>query len=344
MGVQITELLVKHETSLDSFKNKIIAIDAFNVLYQFITTIRQRDGTPLMDSNGKITSHLNGLFYRTTNLMERGLKLVFVFDGDSPKLKSEERKRRQALKQVAEEKHKIALEARDIEGMKKYAGRFAKLNSEMIQEAKDLLVALGIPVIQAPSEGEAQASYMQKKGDVDYIASQDTDSLLFGANYLVRNLSITGKKKKTNALAFVSISPEIIELKENLKKLELTQDQLIVLAILVGTDFDVGGIKGIGPKNALKLVKKHGENFEDLFKEVNWSDFFDFSWKTVLNLFKEMPTIDDYELEWKSVDEAAVKKVLCENHGFNEERVDNVLKKVDKGQKKRSQTGLGDYL
>jgi flap endonuclease-1 len=129
--------------------------------------------------------------------MEHGLKLVFVFDGKPPALKSREIARRVELKMDAAQKHKEAEEKGDIEEMKKYAVRTARLTTEMIEESKQLLTLLGIPIIQAPSEGEAQAAYMTKQGDAYAVVSQDFDSLLFGCTRVVRNLSIEGKRKMT---------------------------------------------------------------------------------------------------------------------------------------------------
>ncbi len=163
MGVQITELLVKKEINLNELANKVIAVDSHLFLYQFLTTIRQRDGSLLIDSKGRVTSHLAGLFTRSTKLIEAGLKLVYVFDGEPPKLKHEERERRKKVKIEAQKKYEEAKKKEDLEEMRKYAARTTRLTPEMIEEAKKLIKALGIPVVEAPSEGEAQAAYMVKK-------------------------------------------------------------------------------------------------------------------------------------------------------------------------------------
>ena len=160
MGVSITPLLVKHEIEMESLRGKILVVDGFNILYQFLTTIRARDGTPLTDSHGNVTSHLIGLFGRTTTIMSKGIKLAFVFDGESPELKRKERERRSSLKQDAQVRFDAAKAKEDVDEMKKFAARTAKLTAPMLDEAKKLLTALGIPVIQAPSEGEAQAAHM----------------------------------------------------------------------------------------------------------------------------------------------------------------------------------------
>jgi len=342
MGVKLTELLIRHEISIDALKGKKLAVDAFNTLFQFLTTIRQRDGSPLMDSHGNITSHLAGLFNRTTKLMESDLKLAFVFDGKAPEMKSEETQRRRELKEEAKLKHKEAVSKQDIEEMKKYASRISYLNEEMIEESKELISALGLPILQAPSEGEAQASYLVKKGDVWGIVSQDADSLLFGAENIIRNLSIEGRRKKAGALAYTTVKPELIVLSENLAHLGITQDQLIVLALLIGTDYNIGGVKGLGPKKGLKIVKEYELDFDKLFKNINWE--FDFNWKEPFNLIKNMPVTDDYKLAWEDIDEDKVVEILCNRHDFSKERVLKKIENLVKQKEEKKQTGLKKWF
>ncbi|HIQ50344.1 MAG TPA: flap structure-specific endonuclease, partial [Nautiliaceae bacterium] len=196
MGVDLKKFIdpIKKEIDLKNLNGKIVAIDAFNTIYQFLATIRQTDGTPLMNKEGKITSHLSGLFYRTINLIENGIKPVYVFDGRHPEFKRKEQERREEIKKKYEEKLIESIEKGET-NLKRYAQATSKLTNELIEESKELLFAMGVPVIQAPSEGEAEAAYLNKKGKVDFTGSQDYDSLLFGSFSLVRNLSIVGKRK-----------------------------------------------------------------------------------------------------------------------------------------------------
>ncbi len=309
MGTQIKCLLKSNEISLNDLNNKTLVIDSYNLLYQFLTTIRSRDGSLLMDSKGNITSHLVGLFSRTTKLMQNNIKLIFVFDGEPPKLKEIERHRRKEIKIHAEKKYEKAVEEENIEEMKKYASRTTRLTEDIIKESKKLISALGLPIIQAPSEGEAQAAYIVKNKDADYCVSQDFDSLLFGSPRLVRNLSLIGKRKKSG-LSYTTVNPELIDLSENLNNLGIDQNQLIALAMLVGTDYNIGGIKGIGPKNALKFVKKYGSDFDGLFKDVKWNEFFDYPWKEVYDLFKNIPIEKEYLIEWKESNKEEVIDLL----------------------------------
>lgn len=343
MGTQIKCLLKSNEISLNDLNNKILVIDSYNLLYQFLTTIRSREGSLLMDSKGNITSHLVGLFSRITRLMQNNIKLIFVFDGEPPKLKEIERQRRKDIKIHAEKKYEKAVEEENIEEMRKYASRTTRLTEGIIEESKKLISALGLPIVQAPSEGEAQAACIVKNKDADYCVSQDFDSLLFGSPKLVRNLSIVGKRKKSG-LSYTNIRPELIDLSENLNNLGIDQNQLIVLAMLVGTDYNIGGIKGIGPKNALKLVKKHKSNFNALFKEVRWDDFFDYPWKEVYDLFKKIPLTLDYSLKWEKPNKEEVINLLVKEHDFAIERVETVLDKLLKNKEDKQQKGLGEFF
>ena len=343
MGTQIKCLLTAKEISLNDLKGKTLAIDSYNLLYQFLTTIRSRDGSLLMDSKGNITSHLVGLFSRTTRFMQNNIKLIFIFDGEPPKLKEIERQRRKEIKIESKKKYEKAVEEENIEEMKKYASRTSRLTEGIVEESKKLISALGLPIIQAPSEGEAQAAYIVKNKDADYCVSQDFDSLLFGSPRLVRNLSLTGKRKKLG-LSYTTVNPELIDLSENLNNLGIDQNQLIALAMLVGTDYNIGGIKGIGPKNALKLVKKYKSNLDALFKEVRWNDFFDYPWKEVYELFKKMPLTSNYSIEWREPNKDEVINLLVNEHDFAMERVKTVLDRLLKNKESKQQKGLGEFF
>ncbi|MBW2987204.1 flap structure-specific endonuclease, partial [Candidatus Woesearchaeota archaeon] len=239
-------------------------------------------------------------------------------------------------------RHKEAIEKKDIEAMKKYATRTTRLTGQMIKESQELLEALGIPVIQAPSEGEAQAAHIVKQGDADAVVSQDADCLLFGAPKLIKNLSVAGRKKMPSKLSYTTIKPEMIILKENLKNLGLSQDQLIALGLLVGTDFNPGGIRGIGPKKGLKLVREHKKDFDKLFKDAGWN--FDFEWQAPFDLIKNMPVTKKYKLKWKKMDRERVMKILCDRHNFSEERIAKKLDEVSGKQEKAKQKGLKQWF
>ncbi len=345
MGLNFKELTVKKETSIKGLANKTLVVDSMNLLYQFLTTIRNRDGTPFTDSHGDVTSHLIGLFNRTTKLMENNIKLIFVFDGAPPKIKQKTKEMRAEAKRQAALKLKEAQKLGRMEDVHKFASRTVILTSKMVEEAKKLVTYLGCPVVQAPSEGEAQCAHMVKKGDAYASISQDYDSLIFGCPLLVRNVSIEGRRKKAGRFAYQTIKPELLSLSENLNNLGLDIDQLIVLAILVGTDYNPGGIKGIGPKTAMKLLKEFPNNFDGIFQEAKWRGSFpERDWKEIFYTIKKIPTIDDYETEWGQIDEEKIIKFLVEKHDFSEERVKTKLKKLLKEKENSKQKGLGSFF
>lgn len=332
MGVNLKDLIPDDvKTIIDdlrSLRGKVISIDAYNALYQFLTAIRQSDGTPLMDSRGRITSHLNGLFYRTINFVEAGIKLVYVFDGQPPEIKYMEIERRRKIKEEAVKKYEEALKKGDLEAAKRYAQMSARLTEDMVADAKKLLDAMGIPWVQAPAEGEAQAAYMTAKGDCWATGSQDYDSLLFGSPRLIRNLTISGRRKLPRKDIYIEIKPEVIELAKLLKKLSLTREQLIAIGILVGTDYNPDGIKGIGPKKALQLVRTY-RDIDKLFKAVPRREFPVDPLK-IFKYFMNPPHTDDYKLEWREPDEKAVIEILVEEHDFSIQRVKNALERYRK--------------
>lgn len=328
MGVDLKDIVSRREISLDQLFGKTIAIDAYNTLYQFLSIIRQQDGTPLMDRQGRITSHLSGLFYRNANLMEKEIKLVYVFDGEPPSLKEMEIKRRTKVKEEALIKYEEALKRGALEEAKRYAQVTAQLKDYMVQDATRLLDLMGIPWIQAPSEGEAQAAHMAAKGDVWAAASQDYDSLLFGAPRLVRNITISGKRKLPRREVYIEVVPEVVELNQVLSELSITRELLVDIGILIGTDYNLG-VKGIGPKTALKLVKEHGRiekistTIEEAYHNVNLDQ--------IRLIFLKPPITDAYQLKWKPPNISGIIDFLCYERDFSEDRVRVALEKATAG-------------
>ncbi len=323
MGVNISEIVPKENRNLLDFTGKWVAIDAYNTLYQFLSIIRQPNGTPLCDSRGRTTSHLAGLLYRTTNLLEVGIKPVFVFDGKPHELKSVTLMERKVVKEKAKEQWIIALEEGDLERAKSMAQQTSRLTPEMVDASKDFLGYLGIPCIQAPGEGEAQASCMAAKGDVSACASQDFDSLLFGAPTLIRNLTITGKRKLPRRKEYVDVTPQEVQLSMVLDSLQITREQLVDIAILLGTDYNPG-IKGIGPKKALKLIKQHN-NLQSVISE---KDFEVENYKEIQNIFLHPDITDDYKISLGRIYEQKILALLVDEYEFSESRVRSALKKV----------------
>ncbi len=342
MGVNLKELVTKKPITFEDLKGKVLAIDAYNILYQFLSTIRTPDGRLLTDSKGRVTSHLIGLFSRTANFLRQGLKPVFVFDGKMPALKYHEIEKRTAIKEEAAKLYEQAVREEDVEAMQKYGARTSRLTREMAEEAKTVLQLMGVPVVQAPSEGEAQASFIVRQGDAWAVVSQDYDSLLYGADRLIQNLSIAGKRKKKGVLGTITVQPEMMEFKQVLKELTINHDQLIALAMLVGTDYHPGGVKGIGQKKALALVKDHKKP-EKIFEAAKWSEHCDVDWKEIFELFKKMPVTKEYKLTFKAPDKDAIKEFLIDERDFGKERVEKTLEELHAQHGKRQQKGLGDF-
>jgi len=340
MGVALTNLLKIKEISFKDLEGKTLVVDGQNMLYQFMTTIRQQDGSLLTDTKGNVTSHLIGLIARMTYFLSKKIKVIFVFDGQVPELKHKELQKRKESKIEAQKKYEEAKQSENIEDMKKFASRTTRLSKEHVEEAKLLLEAIGIPVVQAPSEGEAQASHIVSKGDAYAIISQDADSLIFGATRVVRNLSISGRRKV--GATYKSVSPELIELSENLNELGIDREHLILLSMLVGTDYNVGGIKGIGPKTALKLVKEFSKP-EELFNEVKWDEYFKVSWQEVFELLKNIPVTDDYKLEWNDYDKEKIIDILVNKHDFSQDRVNSLFEKLEVVKENNQQKSLFEY-
>jgi flap endonuclease-1 len=317
MGVNLTPISIRTDLALADLREKLLAVDAAGELYQFLALIRQRDGTPLHDSQGHITSHLSGLFYRTTRLIaEHRIKLVFVFDGIPPALKAEEIARRKAVKERYTREYAEALAAGDLARAYSKSTMTSRLTPEMLQDARLLLDLLGIPWLQAPCEGEAQAAHMAERNDVWAAVSKDYDCLLFGTPRLVRFMTISGREFLPSKQTSRPITPELIERNRMLAQYGLSREQLIDLALLVGTDFSPG-VKGIGPKKALKLVQEYGaiENMpEDI--RAGLAGF-----ESVRRIYTHPEVTSDYRLEWKAVDEPGLVEFLCHRREFDHERV-----------------------
>jgi flap endonuclease-1 len=335
MGVQISKILPKRELELKELSGKTIAVDAFLWLHQFLSIIRQRDGVPLKDSKGRITSHLTGLFYRSAKLLENNIKMVWVFDGEKPDLKTMTIENRKELKKEAYKKWQQALSLGNLEEAKKAAQMTSTLTGEMIEDSKKLLGYMGIPVVQAPSEGEAQCAYLCKKAQVYSVASQDSDSLLFNSPSLVRNLSITGKRKLPRQNVYVEIKPEIIELKNVLRELGIKREQLVIIGLLVGSDYNPG-IKGIGPKKALSIVKKE-KTLENVLKKIKWE--YETPAENIYDFYLS-PPVEDVEIEAKILDPDKILKFMVDEHDFSHERIEKVVKSLTEDRQK----SLGSWL
>lgn len=345
MGLNIKDIIPRKDIEISELKNELVFVDAFNMLYQFLSTIRQPDGTPLMDNKKRVTSHLSGIFYRNVNLLSAGIKIVYVFDGEPPKQKAGTHHIREEGRELAKERYEEAKQEENIDAMRRYGSQLIRLNDEMIQESKELLDAMGIGVVQAPGEGEAEAAFLNRVNPSYGVVSQDYDSLLFGATRLIRNLGLARKRKTISG--WIEIKPELIELHRVLNMLEINLDQLICLGILVGTDYNPRGIPRIGQKKALELVKKYQQpvlifkSVEEQMMGMPEEDRFD--WQEIFEMFHK-PKIVNADFRFSKVDEKKIKEILVEKHNFSEERVEKQLEKLREVKEQKKQKGLSEWI
>lgn len=334
MGLNLKDLVVREKTTLEAFSTKIIAIDAYNAIYQFLASIRGPDGLQLSDAEGRITSHLSGLLYRNVNFLSLGIKPVYVFDGKPPSLKTTEIERRKQIKKDATVKYEKAISEGNMEDARKYAQQTTSMKDGMVQESKQLLTYFGIPYIEAPSEGEATAAHLTNTGHAYASASQDFDSILCGAKRLVRNFTNSGRRKIPNRNTYIDIVPEIIETQKTLEALDLTQEELIDVGILIGTDFNPNGFDRIGPKTALKLVKQHSrlEDIPQIQEQLEAIDF-----QQIRKIFLNPEVADVDEIAFNDVDYDAITEYLTKERSFSEDRVNSTLNRLKKALEKKSQ-------
>jgi flap endonuclease-1 len=338
VGINLSDIVTPVPRTLEDFSGKVLAIDAHNTLYQFLAIIRQPDGTPLQDRRGRVTSHLSGLIYRLANFVAAGIRPAFVFDGEPPRLKARTIEGRGEVKRRAEAEWKEALEVGDLATARTKAMQTSRLTDEMIAQSKRLLDLLGVPWVAAPSEGEAQASAMARAGIAYAAASQDYDALLFGAPRLAKNLAISGRRKLPRKEVYVDVVPEEIELEATLAGLGVTREQLVDMALLIGTDFNEG-VKGVGPKKALGLVRKHGslDRVLDVLEvEIESMD-------EVRRIFLEPQVRDDVAVTFRDPDADGVRKMLCDEHDFSRERIDVALERFGQARATQKQRSLDHW-
>ena len=313
MGVKLKDIIEPESISFKDLEGRTVSIDAFNTLFQFLSTIRQRDGRPLTDENGNITSHLSGILYRNSSMVEKGIKPIYIFDGKAPELKSETQAKRREVRDEAEKIYKDALAKGDTEKARKYAMRSSKLSPEIIESSKKLLTLMGIPYVDAKGEGEAQAAYLVQNGDAYAVASQDYDCLLFGAKRVVRNLAVNSNLGNL----------EYYQLDKVLRELDITIEELIDMGILIGTDF-YAGLKGVGAKTALKLA--HKGQLKEKIAELQKESTHDLD--EVREIFLNHNVNTDYKIKWEKPKKDKIIEFLCYEHGFSEDRVSKASDKL----------------
>jgi len=340
LGVMLTPILEREQTSLKALKGTSFAIDASIEIHQFLALVRKRDGSLFTDSQGRVTSHLIGLFTRTSRLIaDFDMKPVFVFDGKPNPLKRRTIETRREARKKAESEYVEAVSKKDYAKAWSKAVMTGRVTGSVLDDSKRLLTLMGIPWLEALEDAEAQASHMAAKGDVWAVGSKDYDCLLYGAPILARYLTLTGREWLPAQRRSRPLIPELIKLSENLTLLGITREQLVDLAILVGTDFNQG-VKGIGPKKALKLIHDYG-SIEQMPEEIRSKLTEDLN--IVRQVFLKPRVIENYTLKRFPPDRSGLIEFLSTERGFNKERVERVTERILRTSKK-ADAGLENWL
>ncbi|KAK1319678.1 Flap endonuclease 1-A [Acorus calamus] len=346
MGIKgLTKLLADNapksmkEQKFESYFGRKIAIDASMSIYQFLIVVGRVGSELLTNEAGDVTSHLQGMFTRTIRLLEAGLKPAYIFDGKPPDLKKQELSKRFSKREDATEDLKTAQAEGDKESIEKFSKRTVKVTKQHNDDCKRLLRLMGVPVIEAPSEAEAECAALCKNGKVYAVASEDMDSLTFGAPRFLRHL-MEPSSKKIPVMEF--------EIAKVLEELDLTMDQFIDLCILCGCDY-CDSIRGIGGQTALKLIRQHG-SIENILENINKERYQipeNWPYQEARRLFKE-PLVsepnDQLEIKWTAPDEEGLVTFLVNENGFNGERVTKAIEKIKAAKNKSSQGRLESFF
>eukprot|EP00316_Scyphosphaera_apsteinii_P016139 CAMPEP_0119312008 /NCGR_PEP_ID=MMETSP1333-20130426/24713_1 /TAXON_ID=418940 /ORGANISM="Scyphosphaera apsteinii, Strain RCC1455" /LENGTH=386 /DNA_ID=CAMNT_0007316543 /DNA_START=33 /DNA_END=1193 /DNA_ORIENTATION=- len=328
------------EGKIENYLGYKVAIDASMAIYQFLIAVRQAGGEgQLTNENGEVTSHLIGMLHRTINMMEAGLKPVFVFDGKPPTMKSGQLAKRKERQQAAEaELTKLQESGGSAEEIERQQKRIVRATREQSEEVKKLLILMGVPVVDAPCEAEATCAALNKAGLVYATGTEDMDALTFGTPIMLRHLNSPQSRK----LPIVEI-----KLDRTLHDFGISMEQFIDVCILCGCDY-VESIKGIGHITALKLIREH-DNLEGVLahlekKKTPLPEPFPFD--EARRLFQEPEVVDTstIELKWIEPDVPGLLKYLVEEKQFAEERVQSAIKRLQACKGKNSQNRLESFF
>jgi len=240
------------EVSLSSLHGRKIAIDASMAIYQFLIAVRSgganNPAAMLTNSAGETTSHIQGLFNRTIRFLTEGIRPVYVFDGKPPNIKSGELEKRREKRNKAQVALQNAKEEGNVEEQDKQSKRLVRAGTKENEDCMKLLKLMGVPIVKAPCEAEAQAASLARGGYVWGVGTEDMDALTFRTPILLRKMTFANASKSD--IQQMSYAKAI-------EGLGLTHDEFVDLCILLGCDY-CDSIRGIGPKTALKLIREHG--------------------------------------------------------------------------------------
>ena len=341
MGVKLQDLASRKIIGYPEVAGSIISIDAPNIIMGLFNFVRKNpDGSNaelILDRTQRPISHLYGLLYRLNFYYSKKIFPIFCFDGRVSELKRLITKDQLNDFRFVQKWYKEAIDsgnktvAREIAMSKEYMWQ------NIILESKQLLGALGVPYVESPASAESQCVYLVKQKVAHYSNSQDYDSLLFGCPSLIQNLSKSLRRKVQGKWKYAKITPVLINLKKTLKKLEITQFQLVDIGLLIGTDY-FSGIKGLGPKKSLAFIKKYKQVENIINRERDKYDFSALTPETIkkvrkLFLFPDVNNMTD-TYHWNHPHKSSVLTLLCEEHHLNKERVENSLDKLSNNYEK----------
>ena len=321
----LTPILKREPTSLKALKGRSFAIDASIEIHRFLALIRKPDGSLFTDESGRVTSHLIGLLTWTSRLItDYSMRPVFVFDGPPNVLKRRTLEARRIARQKAESEYSEAVAAGNLPKAWSKAVMTGRVTRDVLADAKRLLTLMGVSWLDALEDAEAQASFMAARGAVWAAASKDYDSLLYGSPILARYLSIAGQEFLPAQHRMRRLVPELVNLSENLHILGISREQLVDLAILIGTDFNEG-VMGVGPKKALSLIRKY-DSLERVPGSIRAK--LPTGVENVRDIFLHPRIVETFSIESSRPDRDGLIGFLAQERAFSEDRVSKAAEKL----------------
>lgn len=324
-NADLRSLAAIESIALDDVGGGVVAVDAHNWLYKYLTTtVRFTDATVYTTESGTEVANLVGIVQGLPKLLAADLTPVFVFDGGPQALKQAELEERREQREADEQRLADAREAGDPVEIARYESRTQRLTDTIQQTTRELFDHLDVPWLDAPAEGEAQAAYMARTDDaVDYAGSDDYDTLLFGAPYTLRQLTSSG-------------DAECMDFEATLQHNELTWRQLVDVAILMGTDFNEG-VSGYGPATAVDAIQEH----EDIWGVFEAEDIHVDHVDRIRQLFVDPAVTDDYDLDVSiNPDIPAARSYVTDEWGVPGDEVTRGFQRIREA---TQQTGLDEW-
>ncbi|WP_435153134.1 flap endonuclease-1 [Haladaptatus sp. DFWS20] len=320
----LRQLAALEDISFDDVEGSLVAVDAHNWLYRYLTTtVKWTRDEVYTTADGTEVANLVGVVQGLPKFFEHDLTPVFVFDGSVTDLKSDEIESRREQREKLEDQLEDAREEGDAIEVARLEASTQRLTPVIQETTRELLDLLDVPIVEAPAEGEAQAAHMARTGAVDYAGTEDYDALLLGAPLTLRKLTSKG-------------NPELMDFDATLEEHDITWEQLVDIAILCGTDFNEG-ISGVGPKTALKGVKEHGDLWGVLEERGDHIEYAD----RIREMFLDPNVTDDYEFDaGMNPDIDAAREYVTEEWKVHEDEVERGFERIEESV---TQTGLDQW-